>query len=274
MHTRPGLVSVIVTTYNNVRSLQLVLTALERQTFLNFELLVADDGSGPETAAFIASFAARAPFPVRHVWHPDQGFRKCTICNKAILEAGGDYLIFFDGDCIPGRNCVDIHLRTAQPGRYLTGGKIPIWAPLASRLTAEAIRDGIFDSIGFWWLGVGKRRRLLLSRLPVLRDMMDRRVPRPPAWRGENSSVFAADLRRVGGFDERFTYGYEDADFGHRLQAAGVQPRSLRYTVPVFHLEHARPYADPVQIARNRALYDENRALRLAWTPHGLPRTQ
>ncbi len=87
---------------------------------------------------------------------------------------------------------------------------------------------------------------------------------------GENSSAFAEHLRAIGGFDERFTYGFEDADLGHRLQAHGIHGRSVRYTAPVFHLEHARPYARPEELAANRALYDENRARRATRTAHGL----
>jgi hypothetical protein len=37
------------------------------------------------------------------------------------------------------------------------------------------------------------------------------------------------------------------------------------------HVEHSRPYADPLQVERNRKLYEQNRADRLVWTPHGLP---
>jgi glycosyltransferase involved in cell wall biosynthesis len=263
-------ISVIVTTYNNPRALQLVLTGLLRQTLQRFELLVADDGSRPDTARLVAEFASLAPFPVRHVWHPDEGFRKCTISNKAILEATGNYLVFFDGDCIAPSHCLAAHLQQARHGSYLTGGKIPVSPSLGNRLTVEAVQGGLLDGVGIWWFGVGKRRRLLVSHVPFVRDMMNRRVPRQPSWRGENSSAFASDVLRVGGFDERFTYGYEDADFGHRLQAAGVRGRSIRYTAPVFHLEHERPYVDPVQIVRNRKLYHENRARSVGWTPHGL----
>lgn len=271
----PGLIaprlSVIVTTYNNPRALALVLAGLARQTVSEFEVLIADDGSGPDTAALVAGRASRSPIPIRHVWHPDEGFRKCTITNKAIMAASGEYLVFFDGDCVPPSRCLEAHLRAARPGSYLAGGKIPLREALGSRLTVEQVESGMLDRVGLWWLGVGKRRRLLLSHLPALRDIMDRRVPREPSWRGENSSAFASDLHRIGGFDERFTYGYEDADFGHRLQAAGVQGRSVRYTAPVFHLEHPRPYAQPDEVAMNRSLYEHNRAIRLTRTPYGLP---
>lgn len=263
--------SVVVTTYNNPRGLQLVLSGLSRQTLNDFELLVADDGSGPETQAVIAAFAARAPFPVRHVWHPDQGFRKCTICNKAIREAAGDYLIFFDGDCIPARDCLEIHLRAARRDSYLAGGAVYLDRYLSERLTPADVAAGLLDRPGLWWARVNKRRRLLVRHLPLVRDAMNRRVPRQPSWRGGNSSAWAEHMRAVGGFDERFTYGFEDADFGHRLQALGVHGRSIRYSNPVMHVEHSRPYADPLQLARNRELYDENRAAGLIRTPYGLP---
>lgn len=263
--------SVIVTTYNNPRALTLVFAALARQTIQDFELLIADDGSTSETGVLIAQQAARSRLPVRHVWHPDRGFRKCTITNQAILAAAGEYLVFFDGDCLPPSRCLETHLRAARPGTYLAGGKIPLLEALGERLTVDQIERGMLDTVGLWWLQVGKRRRLLLSRLPFLRDLLDRRVPRQPSWRGENSSAFAADLHRIGGFDERFTYGYEDADLGHRLQSAGVRGRSVRYSAPVFHLEHARPYVKPEEVTANRALYERNRALRMARTPYGLP---
>ena len=81
-------------------------------------------------------------------------------------------------------------------------------------------------------------------------------------------------MYQVGGFDERFTYGLEDSDFGQRHQADGIMPLSLRYTAPVFHLEHPRPYARPAVWAANKALYDANRAVRMTRTPFGLGRSK
>jgi glycosyltransferase involved in cell wall biosynthesis len=262
--------SVVVSTYNNPRALSLVLAGLARQTLQEFELLIADDGSGPDTKAVIDGFARTARFPVRHVWHPDDGFRKCTILNKAIVAASGSYLIFFDGDCVPAAHTIAAHVRAAQRKRYLAGGKVLLSQRLTDRLTLEAVQHGDFERIGFWWRDVEKRRRLVISRVPGLRFLFDRNVKRPPGWRGENSSTFAEYVHRVAGFDERFTYGLEDADFGHRLEATGVIGYSLRYTAPVFHLEHPRPWANPEMIAANRALYDANRAARMTATPYGL----
>ena len=262
--------SVLVTTYNNPRALALVLAGLFRQSIRDFEIIVADDGSGPETTQLLTEVTRRSPVPLRHLWQPDQGFRKCTITNRAILSAVGDYLVFFDGDCVPRGDCLEAHLAAARRDSYLSGGKIPLASAMADRLTVGDVERGILDGAGVWWWHTGKRRRLLASRLPLIRDWLNRRVPREPSWRGENASAFADHLHLVGGFDERFTYGYEDADLGHRLQAAGVHGRSIRYTAPVFHLEHPRPYADLQELALNRALYRENRSRRLSRTPYGL----
>jgi glycosyltransferase involved in cell wall biosynthesis len=264
--------SVIVTTYNNPRALSLVLAGLSRQTVNDFEILIADDGSGPETKAVIDEFAADAQFHVRHIWHPDEGFRKCTILNKAILAAAGSYLIFFDGDCVPAPSNVAAHVHAAARHRYLAGGKVELSQRWSEQLTVESVRRGDFERRSMWWSGVKKRRRLIINRLPGIRTLFDRNVKRPPGWRGENSSTFTEYVHRVGGFDERFTYGFEDADFGHRLEAAGVIGKSLRYTAPVFHLAHAHPYVRAEELAANRTLYEANLAARMTATPYGLGR--
>jgi|SRR5579862_4763195 len=264
--------SVIVSTYNSPRALSLVLAGLARQTIRAFELLIADDGSGPDTKAVIDAFARGAEFPVRHVWHPDDGFRKCTILNKAVLAASGSYLIFFDGDCIAPAHTVARHVQAARHGCYLPGGKVQLSQRFTDQLTVDAVRRGDLDRPGLWWRHVGKRRRLIISHLPGIRALFDRNVKAPLNWRGENSSTFAAHVHAVGGFDERFTYGLEDSDFGQRLQAAGIVPRSLRYLAPVLHLEHPRPHAGPEVWTANKALYDANRAAHMTVTPYGLTR--
>jgi len=263
-------VSVIVSTYNSPRALRLVVAGLARQSVLDFELLVADDGSGEETRQLVQELARTVPFEIRHVWHEDDGFRKWKILNAAVEAARGDYLLFFDGDCVAPRHCVETHVRTACRNRYLTGAKALLSQSLTDRLTPEAVARGDLERPGLWWLQVRKSRRLLAGRIPGLREYLNANVPRPPSWRGENSSAFAEDIRRVGGFDERFAYGYGDAEFGHRLQNAGVMPISIRYTAPVFHLEHRRPYARAELIEQNRRLLEETIATKKTYTEFGL----
>ncbi|MGD9763004.1 MAG: glycosyltransferase [Candidatus Binatia bacterium] len=263
-------ISVIVSTYNNPAALHLVLAGLARQSRPPAELLIADDGSGPDTRALVSHWAERLPFPLRHIWHPDEGFRKCRILNRAIAAASGAYLVFFDGDCIATRHCLAMHAARAAPNRYVSGGKVLLGARVSAHLDEDDVARGVLDRFGWWWWSVQKKRRLIAGSVPWLRSALDRKHRRPPGWRGENASTWASHVRAVGGFDERFTYGYEDADFGQRLLLAGVVGCSVRYTAPVYHLHHARPWRTEPVIAANKALYDANRAARVVVTPYGL----
>src|SRR5262249_48331128 len=153
-------VSVIITTYNNPSALTLVLAGLSRQTQRPHEVLIADDGSGPPTQAVVEAWAPRLPYPVRHVWHPDGGFRKCAILNRAIAAASGDYLVFFDGDCVAPAHCLAAHTALAERGRYLSGGKVLLSARFSRALSEESVLRGDLERFGWWWFGVSRPRRL------------------------------------------------------------------------------------------------------------------
>ena len=62
-------ISVIFTTYNSPKWLEKVLWGFANQTDSNFEVIVADDGSGPETSAVMDAARAQGQENVRHVWH-------------------------------------------------------------------------------------------------------------------------------------------------------------------------------------------------------------
>ena len=73
---RGGGPSVILTTYEQPRALELVLWGYANQTLSDLEIIVADDGSGPETGRVIDRVREEAALTIRRVWHEDRGFRK------------------------------------------------------------------------------------------------------------------------------------------------------------------------------------------------------
>ncbi len=103
--TRPR-VSLLISTYNWERALDLVLIALRAQTVMPDEVLIADDGSTEATRAIVEHHRAQLPIPLVHVWQEDDGFRKGEIINKAIAQATGDYVISIDGDMIMERHFI------------------------------------------------------------------------------------------------------------------------------------------------------------------------
>ena len=57
-------VSIIIATYNWPEALDLCLNSLKNQTFKNFEILVADDGSKDSTRKIIESYAANSSIKI------------------------------------------------------------------------------------------------------------------------------------------------------------------------------------------------------------------
>jgi glycosyltransferase involved in cell wall biosynthesis len=252
----PELISIIVTTYNREDALAAVLSALSRQADRNFEVVVADDGSGPATAALIESWKPRLGVPLTHVWQVDWGFRAAEIRNRAVLGAGGDYCVFLDGDCIARPDFVAAHRRLAEPGWFVTGNRVL----LSPALTAAVLRDrlqpqawGFTEWIGQRALG-GVNRLAAVLRLPLgpLRKLQ------PGKWLGARScnlGVWRSDLERVDGFDASFSgWGREDSDLLVRLIHAGVCRKDGRFATGVIHLWHREE--DRSQLSANQARLD------------------
>ena len=149
----PELISVIVTTYNREDALEAVLSALSGQTDREFEVVVADDGSRPTTAALIERWKGRLGVPLSHVWQADRGFRAAEIRNRALLAARGDYCVFLDGDCIARADFVATHRRLAERGWFVTGNRVL----LSRELTAAVLREGVLPQT--WKLAQWINRR-------------------------------------------------------------------------------------------------------------------
>ena len=251
------LISIIVTTYEREDALDAVLRSLSRQTDRDFEVVVADDGSGPATAAVIEQWQPRLGVPLHHVWHEHRDFRAAEIRNRAILACSGRYCVFLDGDCLVRPDFVAIHRRLAEPGFFVTGNR----ALLSRALTEAELRDGLHSETWTSGAWIGQRMRGGLNRLaPLLRlPLGPLRKLRPRAWQGARScnlAVWRADLERVDGFDSAFSgWGKEDSDLLVRLLHAGIRRKDGSYATAVLHLWHAE--ADRSRLPDNqRRLYD------------------
>ena len=135
-------VSVIFSTYRQPEWLRKTLCGFARQNYTNFEVVIADDGSGEKTAEVIRSARRSTELRIGHVWQPDRGFRKCRILNKAVRKARGGYLIFTDGDCIPHPEFIARHLELAEPNRFLSGGLLRLPMGLSRDILPDDIASG------------------------------------------------------------------------------------------------------------------------------------
>lgn len=266
-------VSVIISTYNSPRWLELVLAGYFLQRFSGrFDLVIADDGSSEETASLLQRLAVHSPVPLRHVWQPDDGFQKCRILNKAIAVSIGKILLFTDGDCIPQSNMIQMHVDRAKPGSFLTGGYLKLPEEVSFQISLADIKAG-FPFQPAWLIRHGYRpsTKLLKLMLPSPLDRLANRItPTKRTWNGHNSSCFREDAIAVNGFNEEMQYGGEDVEFGIRLNHLGVCGRHLRYSTIPLHLHHRRPYVTAEMLEVSRQLKLATKSSRLIRTEHGL----
>jgi glycosyltransferase involved in cell wall biosynthesis len=270
---RPTSSEVIIATYNNPKSLALCLESIRRQQVLPQSICIADDGSGPETKAVIDAFVLPG-VALRHVWHEDQGFRKCEILNRAIASSTAEYLIFLDGDVMIHPGFIQRHLDMARRGRFMTGSLIRLDKAATDAVTPDMVRAGtVFDR---GWLrsnraidGISTWLKTKPFALPVM-AVMDRLSPVRPSLCGANASAYRDEVLAVGGFDERMKYGGLDKEFGVRLGNNGTKGAHLRYSAPLVHLDHPRGYSDPEGRKRNRTLIEAARREGIKVTQHGI----
>jgi glycosyltransferase involved in cell wall biosynthesis len=268
----PVPVSILVSTYNSPEWLELCLWGYAAQTYRDFEIVVADDGSDSDTALAIHRMRRRTRLPIRHTWQEHQGFGKCTILNKAILAASGDYLIFTDGDCIPRHDFVEQHVRLAEPGHYLSGGAVRLSMRLSRAITPRQVRERRAADpkwLAAHGLSVG-RGRWVLAAGPRLAWLWDQITTTRATFNGGNSSAWKADILCVNGYDERMGYGGEDRELGDRLANLGLRGKQVRHRAVCVHLEHERSYVDSAVLQRNLARRRETLRTRATWTPHGI----
>lgn len=265
----------VVSTYNSPRALTLTLTSVAAQKVLPDWICIADDGSGPETAAAIEAFGAAHPrLAPRHVWHEDRGFEKGAILNRAIASSEAELLVFIDGDVLIHPDFLARHIGLARPGRFCTGSLIRLGPAATAAVTPELVASGtVFEQAWLRRQGAIDRLGTWLKTMPFPKPVMNALEHITPVRRalcGANASAFREDLCAVNGYDERIKYGGEDKDLGVRLVNAGVRGRHLRYTAPLVHLDHSRGYADPEKIRRHKALIRDRRRSGESWAAEGI----
>lgn len=267
--------SVIISFYNKIDYLRLVLAGFETQTEKKFEVIIADDGSRDEVVSELKEMVGKLPFDLTHIWQEDKGFRKNRILNKAVAASRADYLIFVDGDCVPHREFVKEHFYNREENACFTGRRVNLSERMTSRLTEEKIKNGFFkkeilslmvDELfrnsfyvekGFYFKNSLLRKALNMKKRGLL---------------GSNFSIHKADLYKINGFDERYeapSIG-EDTDIQFRLELIGVKIKSLNNIAVQYHLYHK--LLERPQI--NLDLFDAVKEERQPFTPFGIIKSQ
>jgi glycosyltransferase involved in cell wall biosynthesis len=109
-------VSIVLPTFNRLKYLRPAVDSVFAQTFTDWELIIADDGSEPQTAAYVAALAHPERVRVLHLPHTGN---PGAVRNAAWRTARGEYIAFLDSDDVwlPDKLTLQIASLRSHPER-------------------------------------------------------------------------------------------------------------------------------------------------------------
>jgi glycosyltransferase involved in cell wall biosynthesis len=187
-------VSIVLATFNRLELLRSSVDSVLSQTFRDWELIIADDGSDEPTKRFLESLAS--PGRVRVLWLDHSG-RPAVARNAALREARGEYIAFQDSDdlWLPRKLETQLDSLRRNPTRAWSHTRYQL-VDVSGAPTAWARRTGGWPTPAGWILDQLIRGETVIA-LPSV--VACRRL-----------------LQQAGGFDERLT-DTEDYELWLRL---------------------------------------------------------
>jgi glycosyltransferase involved in cell wall biosynthesis len=241
-------VSIIIAFYKDLEALELIFNALRRQTYTNFEVVIAEDDEASQTKSFLRP---QCGLEISHIHHPDIGRTKAQAQNKAVCAAKGDYLIFIDGDCIPFSTFIEGHIAHSAPKRVMSGRRINLPDFISRRLRQGTLSPEQLEKNYTWYA----LRHLIWSK-DVHYEQGFHVKPNGLAYKlffknrnrntqilGCNFSCFKEDFIAINGFDESYGLSIlgDDTDLNWRFIDYGAELKSCKNIANMFHLHHNRP---------------------------------
>ncbi|HYD42185.1 MAG TPA: glycosyltransferase [Anaeromyxobacter sp.] len=224
--------SLVVLTCERPDALELVLRGVARQRVGPFEVIVTEDGAASGTRACVEALRPGFPVPLLHLTQARAGRGACRARNRGVAAARGDYVVFLDGDMVPGPDFVADHLAFARRGCFAQGSRVLLSEARTRALLATRQLD-----VPFFAGGLERRRHLV--RAPRLRDLWGSPHQRRDGVKSCNFAFWRDDLVALNGFEERLQgWGLEDAELAQRAFHLGLRRRDLRMGAVALHLWH------------------------------------
>ncbi len=237
-------VSLIIAVYKDVQSLSLIITALQRQTYKNFEVIIAEDGENIQMREYIEGISG---LDVKHTTQEDIGVRKARSQNNGIIASSGEYMIFIDGDCVPYTTFVEAHAVLAEPKTVLSGRRVNL-----SESLTKKIKSGTLDIIDiekklykYITLAFEKNSKyeyaIYFSPTGWLYPLFLKLRKRNTSLLGCNFSCYRDNIVLINGFDEGYgeTSLSDDTDLDWRFRACGLEIKSCKNVANMLHLWHS-----------------------------------
>ncbi len=232
------MLTLIIAVYKNIDAVYLIFESLERQSFKNFDAIIAEDNESAAMLECVDVLRRKYAFVIKHVHQPDNGFRKCAALNAAIKMAESDYLVFIDGDCLLHRHFLKAHFEDRQKNIALWGRRV---------MLSKVLTDKIYFEKSFASLNLAELIKFGATRLDCAMYLPSMPTPISTAshiW-GCNWSIFKEDILAVNGFDEDYVAAGvgEDTDIEWRLLKSGIRLKKIKFQAIQYHLHHVENYS-------------------------------
>jgi len=235
------MISIVVSSYNRLRHLKLFLQCCREQTYKDFEIVVADDGSSDGTIEYLDKTKNKCFFDLDYVTQKDLGFRKSKILNKAIGKTKFDDILFLDADLLIGPRFVSNYLEVYEKFKgCLISGKIGrINQKDSLKITEELIKSD-FDKIVLMSSGLEPENTCYRDDYTGYCDSPFKRSFWHHWVLGGNFICPKKIIYELNGFDEDFIgWGGEDNDFAQRISLSGKCKIVLSGVLVAYHLYHS-----------------------------------
>lgn len=244
-------VSVIIAVYKDVEALELIFDSLDRQTYKNFEVVVAEDGDSEIMAQSVQKARESYSFEIVHTTQEDIGVRKSRSQNNGIRASSGEYLIFIDGDCLLYTNFIKNHVVLSGEKNIVTGRRVNVGPRYSAALRNKEIRsDALEKSFLRKYFDIkedAKEERhseegFLIKPFGLIHKIMVNLRKKEFPLLGCNMSFYKKAIEEINGFDEGLGNSAmaSDTDLEWRFKGLGYKVVSARYIANEFHLFHKR----------------------------------
>ncbi len=240
-----ALVSIIIINRNGAEKLRILMNSFhERDFYQNFEIIFIDNASADDSVAYMQSWEKE--FDIKIIRNQtNTSFSAAN--NQGVRESSGQYLLFLNNDTEVTDGWLDELLiameKTEHPGTI--GAKL-IYPHIPDGTVNEGKsyciqHTGISFSPVIWKDHFYYEPYNMENGLPD--DHLDKQLMERAGVTAAVVLIKKNDFEKVGGFDERYNYGYEDVDLCLKLIQAGYK----NYYCPtclVLHYESATQLKD------------------------------
>ena len=231
------MISLIISFYKRLDFLELIFQSLDKQSYRNFEVIIAEDNNDPQTVEFINKARIIKTYGIQHVSHEDIGFRKTRILNTAVKTASGEQIVFIDGDCILQKHFMKEYNKAITDIHFCYGRRVFCSKKHTDMLLKSESTKKINIILAFLYGGKSIGAGLYLPFKKNI-DKQHRRIL------GCNWGIMKKNILAVNGFDEDYVRAGvgEDFDIDWRLKKQGLKVRSVKGKAIVYHMYHEANY--------------------------------